>query len=911
MFGGRRLIGTPNDQKVQRNRGLDFTPIGEDEGYERPVRAENNYSPLQSRNYGLNRSPVADLTMHESLFDNTSHSFDTIGSEEPRRDWNPNLNFLDDIGKHSGGRDDGGIDFVSGTNPLKRQQDNASKLQEENINLRVRLATLSKYLGDKPQDTRDLIDQNIELKQTMMQMNSKLDSLNSYIKELEDHSLETNKENQFNQQLQQQLQHNNSNWNLQLKNAEMVSQNYKSEVEDLKHDNEVLSSQTQKLQTMIDQLNQENDQLNREIDQLHQDIELKDEQHQNSEKHLVSDLQNELSDLQMQIREKDSMIDELEDAINQLKLENQDLEQNMRLLKQNLQSLSNHEQDLEHEISKLKGQIKNLQSSELKMIDENEALENQVSKLRHQIQQDESYITELRNHIEELQDRISKQHGDNDYIDSLEKERRKLYDQLSSSEDQVLKLERSLNDARLEIKSLLKLKDNKDDSLLRYKELSESLQRDIEQLKHGLRDQNRLINEIEELKSQLRKSPTPVTQSNPYLEQELKRLSRKNDELQHVVDSMTMSSESNLKDVVRENNKLKQILESREDDIERLSQKIHDLTRDSKMNMFNEDDEKLEMMKEIGKLKQKINLSNIEKDNLKEEYMMKLSIIRRQLQNESNSSIIGALEDKLEQTLRSKDEMLINLSNKQQELDELTLKNSKLGKENKELEKIMFALEENETRLDSENKKYLRDIQDLKSKCQRLMVKVKEQPENKDSLQMRLDDANQEIDLLTSKYVDLRRNLTEKIDKLETSKRQLKTKLMEISDRAPQLPTPVSSPRPKSNIEEIEVKLLRLKLHENQMKMKDLQNYNKILNTSITKTNQLIRENISKLDDQILDTSASDMFEKSRRKISFRVLAKFVLANVKLQNRLKEQALNKQYQSTLSKQLKWEKLDKF
>ncbi|ODQ78321.1 hypothetical protein BABINDRAFT_9527 [Babjeviella inositovora NRRL Y-12698] len=155
MFS-KPLIGTPGRRSPAKT--YEFTPVG---GVSQARHTA--HTPLTQRN-ASQPSPyspafdAADRTADETFdtingFDN--HNFNTK-APAPEFAYKPILN--------------------EGSNLVKEQQENFQRLENENYNLKIKLATLNRYLGATPAEQRQVVEQNIELKQRLLEMSRALDS---------------------------------------------------------------------------------------------------------------------------------------------------------------------------------------------------------------------------------------------------------------------------------------------------------------------------------------------------------------------------------------------------------------------------------------------------------------------------------------------------------------------------------------------------------------------------------------------------------------------------------------------------------------------------------------------------------------------------------------------------------------
>ena len=140
MFS-KPLVGTPRPRDALRHTAVDFTPLGRRAG-----------APAGAAAGG---PPEVDLF---SSFDRTDDFMDTT---EP---FVPSAPAASAPARHPGD-----ILSVGGVTSIKQQQMASRRLETENYNLKIKLATLTKYLSQTPEDQRHMLNQNVELKLQLME----------------------------------------------------------------------------------------------------------------------------------------------------------------------------------------------------------------------------------------------------------------------------------------------------------------------------------------------------------------------------------------------------------------------------------------------------------------------------------------------------------------------------------------------------------------------------------------------------------------------------------------------------------------------------------------------------------------------------------------------------------------------
>ncbi|ODV95361.1 hypothetical protein PACTADRAFT_50095 [Pachysolen tannophilus NRRL Y-2460] len=1028
MFGQGRLIGTPIDpkkgQRHHQSSRMEFTPIGHyDEGDVNGhfnVDNENHDSnffvgsPLSNRNNNVRKknykvSPLANHTIDGSSYENMTQEFDTIlATDNDNIKSNKNLsnfdkiNYLNELGNNNNNsnnnEDDDSVNILknsflnNGSNPLRQQQNNVNKLQEENINLKVRLTTLTKYLNAEPQDKIDLINNNIELKQNLIEMSNEIENLKNHIQKLEEEEEENNKENRISRNITPNksfvsnpatINHNDS----------IIHQELNDKLEDLKFENKQLNENLEELLEQIENLKTENKDLHEMVEQLDDSVQghRENQSNRNMEKsrevakleETIKNLKFTLEDNDYHIREREQQINDVREMMNSLQDELADKNGTIAELKQKLNKV--HDYSLE-DVKLLKDEVIRLQNQELKLINDREDLSHELSKVKGQLENTNEHYEKSQRKVNDLIRQLKKTKEDanietNEYLHKLEDERVSLYDELQEANDKIYKLERQLNSANMDVVTLRKIENSNKERILLLSNENEKLKKKMDKLETSKSSNNNkkdsifykerfeqerseLLSEINQLKdensvlqkkidslsfsssssllgnSNMKNTNMKNTSngSNDYLESEIRRLSNENSELQKLLNSTKSDYQTKLSNLEYKNTQLVDQLNDKEKDLNELESKIRNLNKSNTLKLLNEDDEKLELIREKNQIESKLKLLNIEKSTLKDEYELKISILKKQLDNyQSNSNpattLNQMLEFELNNAIRSKDELLVKLEKKSQENVELYYKYSKLKKDNKELEDIMYALEENEEKLRVDNRglenrmSLLEDeLNKTRQHCTRLANRLKSVSSSSDdsssksllieNYRLELDRANDEIDRLNRNYKKMRDDLIDKCRDLQKSKGNLKDKVLELNDQLSQVrlkdsqiknsyPSPKSSPSNnnrnnvgnkmhfKLNIAEGESIVLRTRVHEQQATIKDLQFYNGILNKSIKEYEALLKRNIYKIQ-PILENQSSCfkiINNNKNKKITFKAVAKMVLASIRLKNRLRKQTL--------------------
>lgn len=164
MFALSNLVGAPRTSGSR----LEFTPIGR----------RRNEDPTPESETHINRALNADKvnnTLVESSFDDTSDRFDTLQSFEARYEAKEPRN---------GGKTSPMFDnmfrprlaLVEGTNSIQELLHANKQLEAENYNLKIEVATLTKFVKQSPEEQRGLAVENVQLKQQLMEALQRLEA---------------------------------------------------------------------------------------------------------------------------------------------------------------------------------------------------------------------------------------------------------------------------------------------------------------------------------------------------------------------------------------------------------------------------------------------------------------------------------------------------------------------------------------------------------------------------------------------------------------------------------------------------------------------------------------------------------------------------------------------------------------
>ncbi|CUM46710.1 uncharacterized protein AC631_04369 [Debaryomyces fabryi] len=500
LFSGKNLLGTPHRVSNGSNKNkLEFTPIGVSKG--RNIGSIGGYdlSPprSKSRSTYTARQPLNEhkinQSYNESSFDNTLDNFNTtinsflkqpISSKNTAASIPPKLyperNHI----------------LNNGMNSIKEQQVENHKLETENYNLKIKLATLTRFFDQTPEEQRELVTQNIDLKQQLMESAREIKQLKEAITDLQYLS---NKENSGNsaqnieemrleyKQLLNEREAKLSEYERQIMSMqeEMVSNNNHrvsddllDKLEHLQLDNQSLRRQIDSLKITINQLEHDNDAVGNNFDDIHEQLESKDVQ--------IRDLQADLSNWKEKYEFLNSEYRGSTDSNND----------NLKQSKQEIMHLNSKIKDLEYKYMNAKNMLEQKDEDLNKMMesingDKNivDKLDRRIDSLTRQLKEKDKEEYNLRSQIKALLDQRTS-NKDNDYqfyeseIESLKlKEKRvseqnnKLRIEVSELQDQLYQINTNSNSHDQRLKKLQEQKQELQDRLAYYENEYEILEK--------------------------------------------------------------------------------------------------------------------------------------------------------------------------------------------------------------------------------------------------------------------------------------------------------------------------------------------------------------------------------------------------------------------------------------------------
>lgn len=1022
MFFTKNLLGTP--QRVTNNdKRYEFTPIGAKPTRGSPEKLQGDLLHSLKGHTGSRRFNAQEVnnSIMDSSFDETTDNFNnttiagmpSLSLKPLETNMNQNsgrpLSFSNKFGQSGNNLVDNGM------NSIKEQQYQLQRLQTENYNLKIEVATLNKFLKKTPQEQRELASENIDLKQRLLESVTQIKELQTNLKELE---LYSNKENisESGQQdqidsikllFQQAAQEKDDRIRqLEQKLEELTDR----DVEQVRIPDEILErleylqSENQQLRRTVDELNESlNDssatkiQLNEareEAQRLNVQIESLKKQAMHTEYERGS-FEANVKTLQTELNNKETELNNLRDdlqswkdkyssinarfsgisSVNTISLSRADKElSDLKEIKdREIQRLKNIVHDLREDIkekeaeeSTLRSQLK-LATSKASMDREADINQSRTNLLKsHEVE-----IKQLKEELAKYQDEAYQTNVDASRIFAIQQENQELYRELQTerkeftaaqkeNKDLINKLDyfekeyatalAALESAESEIRSL-KLRFDKqiaeaeeeNQKLLNKvkifsRKYDESALLELENVnrKRDEYEKRQLLQQVNDLNIQLanlqrdlelEKTNKGVPHANTsYLETEYQKISKEKNQLKLAKDE----NEIEIQEFTSKCNKLQAAIADKDALIETLEGYVRDLNRQLKLiSLSGTKDDDLSRVKNDYEIK----LRDLESDYQKLEndyrdqvayYKNKINILMDEKYytkpndpERSLSPLIALLEQQLENSKNTNNTLSINLSDAvsketalttqlsdlQSKMNAVTEKNSSLQRDKSKLEDIISSLETDaklmeleRTKLESKTRSLASELSTSFKHCTKLANKL-----NDNDINAYRHSSMNEDEVVRAKRNNayLRKQIDHLTHKLSTTKI-----------------TPPSSPRYEFSDElkllKHQLQYYKVVLHDMNLKSNDLSFMNDFMIKSVKNSNQLIKNDLVKLAHCGIypDYTSMDLQRlKNGGKLSFRIVATFVLAMVKIKRRQEKADYRKTKLNELKNEIEKDKIN--
>ncbi|KAG7836936.1 hypothetical protein KL943_000975 [Ogataea angusta] len=926
MFSSHKpLINTPREgRRAQRGSGLEFTPIGANR---KPVMSTSGYFPMLQRNMAQktsveNGSPVKRSSITNSSFDET---FDVLNDDNRDDRVFRGADILPDFSDNETEpivRDAKDHAFVEdGSNLLRKQHDQVQNLQEENLNLRIELLTLRKYLEGQPKDKVDIINQNVELSQENVSLRDRVDALQERLRGEDKENLLSRNEKQL-RHYEQEVE----KYEMRLRDFEHVKRELEAERQRAdKNEDRALDLQ-QEVHALID----EKDQLQASREKL--EAELRALQSR------LEDLQDNIDDQSRSKSKIDDLVDNLNDAnkfIDEIGSKLEDKTSENAELKRRIEGLESKNEDLKsknHRLSEildqLKDEIRHLEdrrsnSTIRKLEDENRDLRQEVEELFSRHQQDTKTITNLQLEIRKLESDTADHMGNESYIDAVEEEKNTLYDNIIKLNEKLKDAEHKCKHLQRELETKAKDLESRELELQRLRKLDRGSSRNdmmdtVEELQNKLiQERNKFVNEIDKMDSKFVNEKNELYDTIDKLQREKLEIVEDFEKIQreynNLLDKMHDSqANSELQDLERDFKKLSFSYATKCQELEDVRYESDSLVRDLKEELSYKEVEAKRLQSRIEQMtaelneqaglhksESKLQLRELMEDKrlLEEKYSDSLrenNQLRRQLESlKARDDLEKPDSFEVKELRRERDGLRTELSVTKKELAELKWKLDDALEERKQLVESISSLDSDQQRVSEENLKLTTELEDLKyklnSRSSRKELELKDMEIKKlvdDYNEMKNDLLNR-YDALHKEKTALSKELDEMRANLERSKAAQEVLLSKQMKRTEYPLSPVSPQRsPKSRDHSSDPRVNLLESQKQLFKIK-LQQY-KDCNSDLKFVANFLTRELESKERVVASLQKLSGISKEKPQLTFRAVALAVLASVRFKTRLEQ-----------------------
>ncbi|KAG7889157.1 hypothetical protein KL905_004900 [Ogataea polymorpha] len=926
MFSSHKpLINTPReDRRAQRGSGLEFTPIGANR---KPVISTSGYFPMLQRNMAQKTSvekgsPVKRGSITNSSFDET---FDVLNDDNRDGRVFRGADILPDFSDNDTEpmvRDAKNNVFVEdGSNLLRKQHDQVQNLQEENLNLRIELLTLRKYLEGQPKDKVDIINQNVELSQENVNLRDRVELLQHRLQDEDKENLRSHNKKQF-RHYEQEIE----KYEAQLRDFEHIKRELQAERQRADKNEDRVLDLEQEVHTLMDEkdrLQASREKLEAELRALHSRLEdLQDKiDDQSHSKNKIDDLVDNLNDA-------NKFIDEIGNKLEQKTSENAELKRKIESLESKNEELKSKNHKLSEILDQLKDEIRHLEdrrsnSTIRKLEDENRDLRQEVEELFNRHQQDTKTITNLQLELRKLESESAEQMGNESYIDAVEEEKNTLYDNIIKLNEKLKDAEHKCKRLQLELEAKGKDLEDRELELQRLRNIDRGSSRNdmmdtVEELQNKLiQERKKFVNEIDRMDSKFVNEKNELYEAIEKLQREKLEIIKDFEKIQleynNLLDKMHDSrASSELQDLERDFKKLSFSYATKCQELEDVRYESDSLVRDLKDELSYKEAEmkrlqlRIEQMtaeidKQAGlhKSENKLQLRELMEDKrlLEEKYsdcLRENNRLRRQLESiKARDDLEKSDSLEIKELRRECDALKTELSMKTKELAELNWKLDDALEERKQLVESISSLDSDQQRVSEENLKLTTELEDLKyklnSRGSRKELELKDM-----EIKKLVDDYNEMKNDLLNRYDALRKeknSLSRELDevraKLERSKAAQEVLLSKQMKKTEYPLSPVSPQRsPKSRDHSLDSRVNLLESQKQLFKIK-LQQY-KDCNSDLKFVANFLTRELESKERVVASLQKLGGISKEKPKRTFRAVALAVLASVRFKTRLEQ-----------------------
>lgn len=945
MFKTKPLIGTPNDSRVGNK--FEFTPIGykvNDENRDprtNTIKRTSKLNPMSTikRNRDpFNGSPLANSVRGGSSFIEIE-SFDTIHYSDNSRQ--PISKQHKTSSPVPNGFDNHDL-LNNGSNPVRQQQENVSKLQDENYNLKVKIASLTRFLNSiTNNEQQEIYQQNSELQEKLIEMRGQISLLNQ---ELSDSKKSTNSATndveveKFKDEIRslnkiiQELREATENQHELEREVNRLHQVIEElETENIKEKQSSISpAYVDKLEEQLEEVKERLHDVEFELNRKNEELDGKDDKLEEMEEILrkhksLSDkqqdqIEDELEDMKDAIRAKDKEIDSLMDKLDAKDSLLAQLKNDYDSLKEKLQNDYAKLKDGQVESNKFQQKLKEL---EIEKNQKNDQLKQSQSKYSETLRE----LSDLRHELASANDMMRKQENVIDELRSTKTSNEKIYKFADDLKVKVKSLEKELHSLSLERDVLQKqlaksdqeiigLKNNNERTYKAYNELKKKQQQnqstqattktsnneqfwksEIDQLSNQINDLNvenkKLSRELQNEKV-LKKLDV-----DSYEKHEVKNLTARCNDLQLELSEKENLFNHTVNKYKKEVENYKSMIREKEDELRKVSSELRTIKYSTTQQL---DEEKLEALKVKSSKEYQIKAMKIELDNLKEEHDAEVKSYKKlieRLKNASSGKNVDDVKSRLvSNTANETDQLLQKINDKNNKIRILnnklteTVSNVKvLEKEVSRLEDVKLSLLHDNKKLDAKIDLLSDELVSQRKETERLLSQATD-PSTIYELKRELKLRENQLEASNKEFNEMKHDLINKYREIHDEKSSLERRVEKIIKNYRQLQNNLNgkvfdNKSPSSSSKELimtkdQADFYRMKYNKSTYVINDLKFMNSFMLKSIQATNSHIKKDVEKLQTAGIYPDYELICNK---KPSLSVLFKFVVAAVRIKRK--------------------------
>lgn len=817
------------------------------------------------------------------------------------------------------------------------------------------IETLRLQLEQQTKDKRipDEILERLEFLQVDNQsLRRKIDDITTDLKNIpQDVIIRLNEANEENRSLQKQLENlkkNNGGSTLDSNQLQMAQKriseleskfsNANKEVQDLEYERDSFESSVKnlrlQLQDKMSELTSTENELKRWKDK-YQAINAEYDGFTASRNDNLSKVRHELNDLKQQ---KDMETEKLKREMKYLQKQLEEKTQEESHLRTELKRLidsGNSASNKSAEIEVYQSQINTLRSKEARLSLENKQIRDELAELQdqaYQVNVNASRLHMFQKENEELHDRLNyyeKEYGmAQEALESAEHDLENFNSNKLRLETRLHSLERDNEDLLSRLKNMTKsstdpaLPELRDHSKKRDEHEKQSLIEEIDDLRFQVK---RLQKELDFEKTN-KDIPNPNVS---YLEVEYQKISKEKNQLRLSKDEQ----EIEIREFKSKCNKLQATIEDKESLIESLESRVRELNKQMKLSTLDGNDNKDELLKLKNHYESKSRELEAEFGRLENDYRDQIayykdrvnSMIDQQLEGDYHKRSmevpsISPLTTLLEQQLDRARDLNNDLSKKLSEalskeetfstqikalnsnVEEFTLRSEKLQKEKSKLEELVSELKIDSQALEAENNR-------LELKSKNLANELNTSFKHCTKLASKLND----LDIYGNKASAIKED---DIIRAQRNNAYLKKQIDQLTQKMSSASISATSASKSTLSDELKLAKHQLQfykavLHDINLKSNDLSLMNDFMMKSIKNSNQSIKNELVKLAHCGIypDYSSIELQRlKNGGKVSFRIVAQFVLAMVKIKRRSEKAELRRMKLAELKNEIEKDKI---